>query len=222
MAAVRRAGLFRAPGIDCPAAGLPSSKRPEGILIGWSSGGGHVAEFEQVALVHLDALYQVALRLTRNRAEAEDVVQEAFLRAFRSFDRFNPGTNCRAWLFTILRNVFLNRVRRHWREVLEADVGDLVTTEAASEGRLVPGNPEEELLQTVLHGDVDRALKTLPLPFREAVVLVDLEGLSYREVAEVLGCPVGTVMSRLSRGRALLRPMLGRFAREHGYVKEDE
>ncbi|MGH7323508.1 MAG: sigma-70 family RNA polymerase sigma factor [Candidatus Rokuibacteriota bacterium] len=175
-----------------------------------------------MALVHLDALYQVALRMTRNRAEAEDVVQEAFLRAFRSFDRFNPGTNCRAWLFTILRNVFLNRVRRHGREVLEADVGDLVTAEAASEGRLVSGNPEEELLQTVLHGDVDRALKTLPLPFREAVVLVDLEGLSYREVAEVLGCPVGTVMSRLSRGRALLRQMLGRFAREHGYVKEDE
>ncbi len=175
-----------------------------------------------MALVHLDALYQVALRLTRNRAEAEDVVQDAFLRAFRSFDRFNPGTNCRAWLFTILRNVFLNRVRSQGREVLEADVGDRVTAEAVGEARTVGGNPEEELLQSVLHGDVDRALKALPLPFREAVVLVDLEGLSYREVAEVLGCPVGTVMSRLSRGRALLRQTLGRFGREHGYVKEDE
>lgn len=152
----------------------------EGGLIGWTSGGGRVTEFEQVALVHLDALYQVALRLTRSRAEAEDIVQEAFLRAFRGFDRFNPGTNCRAWLFTILRNVFLNRVRSQGREVLEADPGDRVTAEAAGEGRGVGGNPEEELLQSVLHGDVDRALKALPLAFREAVVLVDLEGLSYR------------------------------------------
>ncbi len=204
----------------CGLASCEGSRR--GILIGWTSRGGQVTEFEQVALVHLDALYQVALRLTRNRAEAEDVVQDAFLRAFRSFDRFNPGTNCRAWLFTILRNVFLNRVRSQGREVLEADVGDRVTAEAVGEARTVGGNPEEELLQSVLHGDVDRALKALPLPFREAVVLVDLEGLSYREVAEVLGCPVGTVMSRLSRGRALLRQTLGRFGREHGYVKEDE
>jgi len=189
--------------------------------IRWTSGGRQVSEFEQVALVHLDSLYQGALRLTRSRAEAEDVVQETFLRAFRSFERFNPGTNCRAWLFTILRNVFLNRVRNQAREVLEADVGE-TAVEAASEGHGAGGNPEEELLQSVLHGDVDRALKALPLPFREAVVLVDLEGLSYREVAEVVGCPVGTVMSRLSRGRSLLRQALRRFAQEHGYVREDE
>ena len=174
-----------------------------------------------MALVHLDALYHVALRLTRNRAEAEDVVQEAFLRAFRSFHRFNPGTNCRAWLFTILRNVFLNRVRSQGREVLEAEVGGLDQVEMTSD-TTVGRNPEEQFLQTMLHGDVDRALTTLPLGFREAVLLVDIEGLTYREVAEVLDCPIGTVMSRLSRGRALLRRALGRFAREHGYVKEAE
>ena len=174
-----------------------------------------------MALVHLDALYHVALRLTRNRAEAEDVVQEAFLRAFRSFDRFNPGTNCRAWLFTILRNVFLNRIRSQGREVLEAEVGGFDQMEMRTDTQL-DRNPEEHFLQTMLHGDVDRALTTLPLAFREAVLLVDIEGLTYREVAEVLHCPIGTVMSRLSRGRALLRRALGRFAREHGYVKEDE
>ena len=172
-------------------------------------------------MVHLDALYHLALRLTRNRAEAEDVVQEAFLRAFRSFDRFNPGTNCRAWLFTILRNVFLNRVRSQGREVLEAEVGGLDQVEMTTDTR-VEGNPEERFLQTMLHGDVDRALTTLPLAFREAVLLVDVEGLTYREVADVLRCPIGIVMSRLSRGRALLRRALGRFAREHGYVKEAE
>jgi RNA polymerase sigma-70 factor (ECF subfamily) len=172
-------------------------------------------------LVHLDSLYHVALRLTRNRAEAEDVVQEACLRAFRSFHSFNPGTNCRAWLFTILRNVFLNRVRTHGREVLEAEMGGLDNVESASEPH-VDRNPEEQFLQTMLHGDVDRALTALPLPFREAVMLVDIEGLTYREVAEVLSCPIGTVMSRLSRGRALLRRALARFAREHGYVKGEE
>ena len=190
-------------------------------LVRWKPGGGETHEFERVALVHLDALYHVALRLTRNRAEAEDVVQEAFLRAFRSFDRFDPGTNCRAWLFTILRNVFLNRVRAQGREVLEAEVGDLDQVEVATEAQ-AGWNPEEQFLQTMLHGDIDRALATLPLAFREAVLLVDLEGLTYREVAEVLECPIGTVMSRLSRGRALLRRVLGRFAREHGYVKEKE
>lgn len=174
-----------------------------------------------MALVHLDALYHVALRLTRNRAEAEDVVQEAFLRAFRSFNRFNPGTNCRAWLFTILRNVFLNRVRTQGREVLEPEMGGLDHTEMTTEAS-VDRNPEEHFFQTMLHGDVDRALTTLPLAFREAVILVDIEGLTYREVADVLSCPIGTVMSRLSRGRALLRRALGRFARDHGYVKEDE
>jgi len=174
-----------------------------------------------VALVHLDALYHTALRLTRNRAEAEDVVQEAFLRAFRSFHRFNPGTNCRAWLFTILRNVFLNRLRTQGREVLETEMGGLDHAELATDAH-VSRNPEEQFLQTMLHGDVDRALTTLPLAFREAVMLVDIEGLTYREVAEVVGCPIGTVMSRLSRGRAQLRRALGRFAREHGYVKEGE
>jgi RNA polymerase sigma-70 factor (ECF subfamily) len=180
-----------------------------------------VEDFERVALVHLDSLYHVALRLTRNRAEAEDVVQEAFLRAFRSFHRFNPGTNCRAWLFTILRNVFLNRIRTQGREVQEAEMGGRDHAELTSETN-VEQNPEEHFLQTMLHGDVDRALSTLPMAFREAVMLVDIEGLTYREVAEVLGCPLGTVMSRLSRGRALLRQALGRFAREHGYVKEEE
>jgi RNA polymerase sigma-70 factor, ECF subfamily len=175
-----------------------------------------------VALVHLDVLYHVALRLTRNRAEAEDVVQEAFLRAFRSFHRFNPGTNCRAWLLTILRNVFLNRVRREGREVPEGEA-PFVEARMDSVTALEPhGNPEEEFFQTVVHGDVDRALKALPVVFREAVVLADLEGLSYREVAEVLGCPVGTVMSRLSRGRHLLRQALSQFAREHGYLKDKE
>ena len=191
-------------------------------MIGWDLGRDRAREFEAVALVHLDALYRGALRLTHNRAEAEDIVQETCLRALKGFDRFNPGTNCRAWLFTILRNTFLNRVRDAGREILE---GDSAVWESVSESIVETGvgeSPEEQFLQTVLHGDVDRALRSLPLVFREAVVLADLEGLSYKEVADVIGCPTGTVMSRLSRGRRLLRKTLARFAREHGYIKETE
>jgi RNA polymerase sigma-70 factor (ECF subfamily) len=187
-----------------------------GALIRWRSTGSE--EFEQVALAHLDALYRTALRLTRNRTEAEDIVQEACLRAFRGFHRFDPGTNARAWLLTILRNVFLNRARREGREVFRGDAtpeeeGESATLEAAS------ADPEEEFFQTVVHGDVDRALNALPPAFRDVVVLADLEGLRYREIAEVVGCPLGTVMSRLSRGRRLLRASLAAFAREHGYLR---
>jgi RNA polymerase sigma-70 factor (ECF subfamily) len=192
-------------------------------MLGWARRGDRTREFEEVALVHLDVLYRTALRLTHHRAEAEDLVQEACLRAYRSFDRFNPGTNCRAWLLAILRNAFLNRVRQARREVLEGAATPWEATASAfSDPGLAENNPEEEFVQTVLHGDVDRALGALPLPFREAVTLADLEGLSYKEVAEVLGCPIGTVMSRLSRGRALLRQSLRRLAREHGYVQESE
>jgi RNA polymerase sigma-70 factor (ECF subfamily) len=192
-------------------------------LFRWKPAAPDSSEFEQVALVHLDALYQTALRLTRTRAEAEDVVQETFLRAFRAFHRFNPGTNCRAWLYTILRNVFLNRRRQEGREVL--DPQELALAEAAESATawgLTGDNPEEEFFQSVLHGDVDRALKAIPLVYREAVILADLEGLSYKEVAGALGCPIGTVMSRLARGREQLRRVLSGFAREHGYLRKTE
>ena len=192
-------------------------------MIAWRPGTGRSGEFEETALVHLDALYRSALRFTRNRAEAEDVLQETFLKAFRGFHRFNPGTSCRAWLFTILRNTFLNRVRDARWEVLEKDADAWEgAAESATADPSAGASPEEEFFQTVLHGDVDRALKALPLVFREAVVLVDLEGLSYKEVAQVLGCPIGTVMSRLARGRGLLRRALRAFAREHRYIKESE
>ena len=193
-------------------------------MLTWVTGGDRTREFEAVALVHLDALYRNALRLTQNRSEAEDLVQETCLRAFRSFHRFNPGTNCRAWLFTILRNAFLNRIRQAGRDVLAGETAELESASArhVAEAEPARGHPEEEFFQTVLHGDVDRSLRALPLTFREVVILADLEGLTYKEIAQVLGCPLGTVMSRLSRGRTLLRQALSAFAREHGYVKETE
>lgn len=191
-------------------------------MVGWLSGEDKVREFEEVALVHLDALYRSALRLTQNRAEAEDVVQETWLRAFRSFHRFDPGTNCRAWLFTILRNAFLTRRRRASQDVVGESVVPEETWESMADTGAPIRHPEDALLRSVVHGDVDRALGELPLAHREVVILADLEGLSYKEIAQVMECPIGTVMSRLSRGRARLRQRLGRLAREHGYAKESE
>ena len=165
-------------------------------------------EFETSALAHLDALYRMALRLTRNRAQAEDLVQDAYLRAFGKFHQFEPGTNCRAWLFTIMRRLFLNGLRGRDREQLANDPDACFTSAEASATAPASGNPEVEFFHAVLSRDVDRALESLPLVYREAVTLVYLEGFSYREAAEVLACPVGTVMSRLSRGRHLLRHAL--------------
>lgn len=185
----------------------------------WGTRESATEEFEAVALSHLDMLYRSALRLTHNRAEAEDLVQEAYLRAFRSSHRFTPGTNVRAWLFTILRNAFLNQRRQLGREAPEEDS---VAWESATESVTLESgqdNPEEAFLQAELHGDVDRALKALPVVFREAVILTDLEGWTYKEASEALGCPIGTVMSRLSRGRSLLRQALHRYAQEHGYLR---
>ncbi len=163
-------------------------------------------DFEAQALVHLDALYRTALRLTQSRPEAEDLVQDACLRAFTHFDQFEPGTNCRAWLFTILHNIFLNRIRGRGHEVLDDDSKLGLAT--ASVTAPSSDNPEAEFFRRTLPADVEGALSALPLVFREAVVLVDLEGVSYKEAAQALECPVGTVMSRLWRSRRLLRRAL--------------
>jgi RNA polymerase sigma-70 factor (ECF subfamily) len=179
-----------------------------------------MSEFEEQALVHLDRVFQFAVRLARNRTEAEDLVQETYLRAFRHFDQFNPGTNCRAWLFAILRNTFLNRVKRRGREVSGLEEGDLERMEAD----LVGGpsaieSPEEELLRQVVDADLVTALDGLPLIFREVVLLADVDECSYKEIAQVCGVPIGTVMSRLSRGRRLLRRALESIVRERERIQ---
>jgi len=191
-------------------------------MLRWLRRGGQAPDFEEVALVHLDLLYRTALRLTHDRAEADDLVQETWLRALQHFDQFDPGSNCRAWLVTILRNAFLNRLRRQGREVLGNDITGERGDSAAlfEESAIGRSTPEEEFFQTVFHGDVERALKTLSPTFQQAIVLADFEGFTYKEIAQVLNCPIGTVMSRLSRARQLLRTELRTLAREHGYSEE--
>jgi len=165
--------------------------------------------FERVALPHLDAVYTAALRLIRDRDDANDLVQETILRAYRSFHQFTAGTNCRAWLFTILYNNFRDQYRQKNREhpccssEIEQELEAHILRDYAPSG-----NPEELLSDRMLGRRIASVLQELPEEFREAVILVDVQELNYQEVAQVLGIPLGTVKSRVSRGRALMRTAL--------------
>jgi RNA polymerase sigma-70 factor (ECF subfamily) len=180
-------------------------------------------EFEATALPHLDALYGTAYRLARNPRDAEDLVQEALLRAYRFWDTFEKDSNCKAWLLRILTNTFINEYqrKRRQREVLDAATAEQSATDGVlvHEGAQTQKSPEGMMLERSVSDDVQRALDALPADFRTAVVLCDVEGLAYKEIADVMDCPVGTVMSRLFRGRRLLQQSLAQFAVEQGYVK---
>ena len=165
------------------------------------------AAFEAEALAQLDSLYRTARRLTRNPADAEDLVQETFLRAFRAADRFEPGTNLRAWLFTILHNAARNRARDDAREavVIDSETVERAAELAPGAGQPTPGStPESLLIRETLAPELQAAIDALPDAFREAVWLRDVEEFSYAEIAEMLAVPIGTVMSRISRGRQAL------------------
>jgi RNA polymerase sigma-70 factor (ECF subfamily) len=176
--------------------------------------------FEIEALSFLDALYRTALRMTRSEADAEDLVQETYIRAFRFREQFTPGTNLKAWLFRILTNTFINTYRRRQTqpEFTELDgvdefslykrMSDLRTSSGA-------GNPETEFLNGIVDSEVKDALGELPEKFRQ-VVLLDVEGFSYKEIAEMLDIPIGTVMSRLHRGRKFLQKRLLDLAQQRG------
>jgi RNA polymerase sigma-70 factor (ECF subfamily) len=178
-------------------------------------------EFEALALAHFDALYNTALRMTRNPSAAQDLVQETYLKAYRFFDRFEPGTNLKAWLFTILRNTYINAYRKTARQQQQVDFEHVrlfyADTSASSEWQ--DRGSVEALLRHVVQDDVKRALDELPDEYRLVVLLADLEDFSYKEIAAIVDCPVGTVMSRLFRGRRLLRKSLEDFAKKSGYIK---
>ncbi len=181
-------------------------------------------EFEQTALVHLDAMYGTAFRLTRNPRDAEDLVQESVLRAYRFWGSFQQDSNCKAWLLRIVTNTFINEYQRkkRSRQILDQAVAEQETTDGVLIHAAAQGNrgAEHELLERGVSDEVQRALDSLPDDFRHAVVLCDMQGLSYKEIAEIMECPVGTVMSRLFRGRKLLAHALRDFARTEGYVRD--
>lgn len=175
-------------------------------------------------LPYADALFGTALRLTRNRQDAEDLLQETYLRAFSHYDSFREGTNLKAWLFRILRNGFINRYRQMKAGPREVDLerGDTTFEAALEEVTPAAPTPEDEIVARTLDGDVARALAALPEDFRIVVELADLQDFSYREVAEILDIPLGTVMSRLYRGRRLLEETLLSYGRRRGYFGSGE
>ena len=167
-------------------------------------------------------MYSAAYRLTRNAADAEDLIQETFLRAFRSFHQFEPGTNLKAWLYRILTNTFINSYRKKQREpqtVSDDEVEDWYLCSKMAEEGMEP-SAEAAVLVSLPDEDVQEALSSLPEQFRMAVLLADVEGFSYKEIAEIMGVPIGTVMSRLHRGRKALEKGLWDVVRERGLVRD--
>ena len=182
-----------------------------------------LAEFEQIALVYIDELYATALRYTKSEKDAEDLVQETFLKAYTNFHRYEKGTNCRAWLFTILTNTFINRFRRKKkeREILNADDLRNIEHNFIDRERIeFFQNPEKGALYRTFSTDLKSALSNLPEEFRTVVVLADLNDFSYKEIAHILDVPVGTVMSRLFRGRKLMRRHLVDVAFDRGIIRD--
>lgn len=172
--------------------------------------------FEVAALPHLPLLYRVAHRLTGNRADAEDLVQETFLKAYRAFHQFQQGTNCKAWLLTILRHAHLDKVRKIAKEPPTEAWDEMKPTH---DGFRLPVGEVEAALEGSLNAEVEQALRSLPPQQKLALILADLEEMSYEEIARALDCPVGTVRSRLHHGRALLRQRLWEYAKERSYIK---
>jgi len=179
-------------------------------------------EFEAEALPHMDVLYNFALRTTGNQDDAHDLLQETYLKAYRFWDKYEKGTNIRAWLFRIMKNSYINRYRKETKEPDKVDYEDIEnfynTIRAESTD---PNDLQKQLYGNLLGDEVTKALQGLPDDFRTVVILCDIEGLTYEEIAEFVECPIGTVRSRLHRGRKLLQVDLFEYAKRQGMIKDD-
>ena len=216
-------GVFDALGGSAFSAGVPALRRIGSGAMTEDTGRAPADEtseeraerFERDALQYLDQLYSAALRMTRNPADAEDLVQETFAKAFAAFHQYRPGTNLKAWLYRILTNTYINTYRKKQREPQQSDAENIEDYQLArAESHTSTGlrSAEAEALDHLPDSDVKQALQQIPEDFRMAVYYADVEGFAYKEIAEIMGTPIGTVMSRLHRGRGRLRDKLSAYA----------
>lgn len=200
-------------------------EHPEEVPAGAETTQQRRERFERDAMQYVDQLYAAALRMTRNPSDAEDLVQEAYTKAFSAFHQYKPGTNLKAWLYRILTNTYINLYRKRQRQPQQTNtdtVEDWQMAQAAEHTSSGLRSAEAEALDHLPDNDVKHALQQIPEEFRLAVYFSDVEGFAYKEIAEILNIPIGTVMSRLHRGRKLLRGLLGDYARERGFNKGDK
>lgn len=184
-----------------------------------SGGNDRHAEFEAEAMPHMDILYNFALRTTGDPDDAKDLLQETFLKAYRFWDKYEKGTNIRAWLFRIMKNSYINRYRKETREPDKVDYEDVENFyDSIRDDSKETSDLQQRMFGNLLGDEVTTALQELPDDFRTVVILCDIEGLTYEEIAEFLNCPIGTVRSRLHRGRKMLQARLHAYAKEHGYL----
>jgi RNA polymerase sigma-70 factor (ECF subfamily) len=183
------------------------------------------ANFERDAMQFARQLYSAAMRMTRNRADAEDLVQETYLKAYRAYDSFEEGTNLKAWLYRILTNTYINKYRKDSRRPSEVDLGAvedlyLYRRMGSEETAEAARTTEDRVLDSLVESDIKKAVESLPENFRLPVLLADLEGFSYKEIAEILDIPIGTVMSRLHRGRKAMQKVLWDYAQSRGLLPD--
>ncbi|MFN7115472.1 MAG: sigma-70 family RNA polymerase sigma factor [Saprospiraceae bacterium] len=180
--------------------------------------------FEEEFLPQIDALYTFAYHLTYNEDDANDLVQETYLKAFRFIDKYNEGTNAKAWLFKILKNAFINQYRRKSKQPTQVDYEDITSYQDVEEDTNLSGYADlrEEMFQTMMGDEVTNAINALPVDFRVVILLCDIEGFTYEEISKILDIPIGTVRSRLHRARNMLKDKLREYARTMGYGDSDK
>lgn len=179
--------------------------------------------FEEEFLPQIDALYTFAYHLTYNEDDANDLVQETYLKAFRFIEKYNEGTNAKAWLFKILKNAFINQYRRKSKQPTQVDYEDITSYQDVEEDSSLPGYADlrEEMFQSMIGDEVTNAINALPVDFRVVILLCDIEGFTYEEISKILDIPIGTVRSRLHRARNMLKEKLREYARTMGYGDSD-
>lgn len=180
-------------------------------------------DFEREAIPHMDALFNFALKMTSDSDEADDLVQETYLKAFRFFDKFEKGTNCKAWLFRIMKNTYINKYRKETKEPDKVDYEEVENFyENIKPSSTDSAHLEKDIFDNLLDDELSEAINSLPDDFKTVVILCDIEGFTYEEIADFIDVPVGTVRSRLHRARKMLFTKLQKYASERGFISKDE